>query len=290
MPRARISAISFLNAAPLMWDFEHGRAAQQMAQQMTDRFEISYTIPSKCAAALAAGEADIGLIPSVTYLTIPDLVIIPDIAIAAKGPVRSILLVSRRPVQQVRSVAADISSRTSVALCRLLMKNWLRRGQAGPQFVEMEPQLETMLARCDAALLIGDSALRVQRDQYPVVLDLAEEWLRHTGKPFVFAFWAVRAAAAQPDFARIFCDSRDHGLEPASIAALSREWAPRVGIAEPAVSEYLSEAISYSLDSENLAGLELFWKLGAEAGLLPAPVPLRFLESSVVAEAASKRT
>ncbi len=276
MPRPRIAAISFLNTAPLMWDFEHGRAAQQ-------QFEISYTIPSKCAAALAAGEVDIGLIPSVTYLTIPDLIVIPDIAIAAKGPVRSILLVSRKPLPQVRTVAADISSRTSVVLCKLLLKNWLsvETGLApspDPRFIPMEPQLDAMLERCDAALLIGDSALRVQRDRYPVVLDLAEEWQRHTGKPFVFAFWAVRAAAAQAEFARIFRQSRDRGLEPASIAALSREWAPRVGISEQAVSEYLTEAISYSLDAENLAGLELFWKLGAEAGLLPAPLPLRFLE------------
>ena len=88
----------------------------------------------------------------------------------------------------------------------------------------------------------------------------------------------MRAAAAQPEFARIFRESRDHGLEPASIAALSRQWAPRAGISEQAVCEYLTEAISYSLDAENLSGLELFWKLGAEAGLLPPPVPLRFLE------------
>src|SRR5215467_465203 len=141
MPRPRISAISFLNTAPLMWDFEHLHAAGQIrGSQIKDRFDISYTIPSKCAAALAAGEADIGLIPSVTYLTIPDLVVIPDIAIAAKGPVRSILLVSRMPLQQVRSVAADISSRTSVVLCRLLLRNWLRLGQTEPQFVAMEPQ------------------------------------------------------------------------------------------------------------------------------------------------------
>src|SRR5215471_16540222 len=181
MPRPRISAISFLNTAPLMWDFEHGHAAEELpgrdAQPIKDRFEISYTIPSKCAAALAAGEADIGLIPSVTYLTIPHLVVVPEIAIAAKGPVRSILLISRMPLQQVRSVAADISSRTSVVLCKLLLRSWLLRGHPEPQFVAMEPQLETMLANCDAALLIGDSALRVRADQYRVVLDLADEWL-----------------------------------------------------------------------------------------------------------------
>ena len=270
--RPRISAISFLNTAPLMWDFEHGPAAAHLRQI----FDISYTIPSKCAAALAGGEADLGLIPCVTYLSIPDLVIIPQIAIAARGPVRSILLISRKPLEQVRTVAADVSSRTSVVLCKLLLKDRLAESSE-PDFIPMEPQLEPMLARCDAALLIGDSALRVRREDHPVVLDLAEEWQRHTGKPFVFAFWAVRASAAQADFARIFRESRDHGLGPSSIAALSREWAPRVGISEAVVSQYLTEAISYSLDDESIAGLELFWKLASKAGLLPAPKPLRFL-------------
>src|SRR5437868_5804952 len=180
--RPRISAISFLNTAPLMWDFEHTAVGRQ--------FEISYTIPSACAAALAAGKADIGLIPAVTYLTIPDLLVLPDVAIAARGAVRSILLVSRVPLERIRSVACDVASRTSVALCRLLLKKWLRNRLPEPAFTPMQPELDAMLAECDAALLIGDSALRVSRSQYPVVLDLAEEWLRFTGKPFVFAFWA----------------------------------------------------------------------------------------------------
>src|SRR5205823_3724828 len=118
MPLPRISAISFLNTAPLMWEFEHGDAGKD--------FEISYTIPSLCAQALAEGTADIGLVPAVAYLTIPELVIIPEIAIAANGPVRSILLVSKVPLETILTVAADIASRTSVALCRLLLKKWLR--------------------------------------------------------------------------------------------------------------------------------------------------------------------
>jgi chorismate dehydratase len=271
--RPRISAISFLNTAPLMWDFEQGPHAKLLGEQ----FEISYTIPSKCAAALAAGEADIGLIPSVTYLSIPDLVIVPEVAIAARGPVRSILLISRKPLEQVRTVAADVSSRTSVVLCRLLMKNWLRKAEPEPDFIGMEPQLDAMLAHCDAALVIGDSALRVRRQDFPVVVDLAEEWLRVTGKAFVFAFWAVRAEAARPQFAQIFRQSRDHGLEPENVATISRLWAPRVGISEDAVAEYLTQAICYSLDGGTIDGLQLFWKLGSEAGMLPAPKPLRVM-------------
>src|SRR6516162_5857644 len=113
----RVSAISFLNTAPLMWDFERGDAGKD--------FEITYTIPSACAAALAAGEADMGIIPAVTYAEIPGLVILPNIAIAARDKVRSILLISNKPIEDVRTVATDTSSRTSVALTQVLFAKFL---------------------------------------------------------------------------------------------------------------------------------------------------------------------
>lgn len=265
----RISAISFLNTAPLMWDFEHGDAARN--------FHLSYTIPSRCAQELSEGQADIGLIPAVTYLTIPNLLVIPDIAIAARGPVRSILLISKVPLEEIRTVAADQASRTSVALCRLLLKKWLipRVGSKEPQFIPMEADLEPMLTAADAALIIGDSALRVNRTEH-AVFDLAEEWYRFTGKPFVFAFWAVRATAAHPGLNSIFQHSRDCGMQPENLEVLCREWAPRVGISEQEVRSYLTENLCYSLDVENLSGLELFWKLAAEEGILPPPRELRF--------------
>ena len=273
MPRPRISAISFLNTAPLMWDFEHGDARDRLRKE----FDVEYTIPSLCARDLSAGTADIGLVPAVAYLFTPELVIIPEIAIAARGPVRSILLVSKVPVEKIKRFAADIASRTSVLLCRLLLKKWLRAGLPEAELGRMEADLPLMLQHHDAALLIGDSALRVRRDQYPVVLDLAEEWQRFTGKPFVFAFWAVRAAAARPEFAAIFQQSRDRGLQPENIAVLAREWAPRIGITPDEVSSYLTHNICYSLDAQNLAGLQLFWEMAAEQGILPAPKPLQFL-------------
>src|SRR5271165_3854295 len=139
MSGLRISAISFLNTAPLMWDFEHGDAARN--------FQIDYTIPSACAAALAAGEADIGIIPAITYAEIPGLVILPNIAIAAKDHVRSILLICRKPIEDVRTVAADTSSRTSVALAQVLFaKLW-----GGPrEFAPHAPDVEAMLAHHDS--------------------------------------------------------------------------------------------------------------------------------------------
>jgi chorismate dehydratase len=180
MSRLRISAISYLNTAPLMWDFEHGEAGSD--------FDISYTIPSACARAVADGAADIGIIPAAAYTTTPDLAIIPNVAIAARRAVRSILLVSKMPIEQARTVALDTSSMTSVALTKILFAKWLGGTR---DYSAMTPNLDAMLATSDAALLIGDPALQVDRMRY-TTLDLAEEWIARTGKPFVFAFWAVR--------------------------------------------------------------------------------------------------
>src|SRR6185436_4094777 len=131
----RISAISYLNTAPLMWDFEHGLASPE--------FEISYTVPSECARELARGTADIGIIPAAAYATIPNLVIGPGVAIASKQPVRSILLVSRTPMDEIKTIALDQSSITPVALTRVLFaKFWA--GQR--RFTSSAPQLESMLA------------------------------------------------------------------------------------------------------------------------------------------------
>jgi chorismate dehydratase len=266
MRKLRIAAISFLNTAPLMWDFDHTELGREL--------DIISTTPSECAEMLRAGAADIGIVPVVAYTYIPGLRVIPNIAIAAKGSVRSILLVSKVPLEDIRTIAADTSSRTSVALARVLFRKWFGGGR---QFTAMPPQLDSMLEACDAALLIGDPALTVDRTRY-VCYDLAEEWKRLTGLPFVFAFWAVRASALQEtelDLVRIFQQSRDHGL--ANVDALARDWAPRVGISEQAVRTYLTESIDYSLDEDNLAGLELFLKYAVECGVLPGVKPLEFL-------------
>jgi chorismate dehydratase len=266
MRKLRVAAISFLNTAPLMWDFAHTELGRE--------FEIISTVPSECANMLHAGTADIGIVPVVAYSYIPDLRIIPDIAIAANGPVRSILLVSKVAWEEVRIVAADTCSRTSVALIRVLFRKWM----GGPRrLVAMPPDLDSMLTACDAALIIGDRALTVDRGRY-ICYDLAEEWKRLTGHPFVFAFWAVRAGALQAtelDLIRIFQQSRDHGL--ANVDALVREWSPRVGITEAAVRRYLTENIDYSLGEENLGGLEVFLNYAVECGVLPGLKPLEFV-------------
>jgi chorismate dehydratase len=275
MRRLRISAISYLNTAPLMWDFEHGEAGRH--------FDIAYTLPSACARALEAGEADIGIIPSAAYAVIPGLRVLPGVAIASRRAVRSILLVSKVPVEKIQTVALDTSSMTSVALTKILFEKWLGGGRT---FTPMSPDIDAMLAAHDAGLVIGDPALQIDRSRY-VTLDLAEEWIRRTGQPFVFAFWALREkalreAAPVPDLAGIFQQSRDHGLEQKSLDNIAREWAPRVGISEADVQVYLSHNIHYDLDAGCVEGLQLFYRYAAELGVLPAAPELNFLEAAKV--------
>jgi chorismate dehydratase len=276
MRRLHICAISYLNTAPLMWDFEHGDTGSA--------FDISYTIPSQCAASLQDETADIGIIPAAAYPTIPELVILPGVAIASRRAVRSILLVSKVPREKIQSVALDSSSITSVALSQVLFAKWWGGGRA---FSSMAPDLEKMLQQHDAALLIGDPALKVDRSCY-LTYDLAEEWIRLTGKPFVFAFWAVRGDALKEvspslDLAAAFQESRDHGLEPESLAQIARDWAPRVDLSESEVQNYLTENIYYHLDSACLEGMELFFRYAQECAALPAAPRLRFLDAAKTA-------
>lgn len=271
MKKLRISAISYLNTAPLMWDFEHLRDGER------SQFDISYTLPSQCAANLAQGSADIGIIPAAAYASISGLAILPGLAIASRRAVRSILLVSKLPLEKIKTVALDTSSLTSVALTQILFARYWGGGRT---FNASAPDLEAMLQRNDAALLIGDPALQVDRTRY-LTFDLAEEWIRFTGKPFVFAFWAVRQAALKDaawfDLVGIFQKSRDHGLEPGHLDQTAREWAPRLSLSEASVRSYLTDNIHYYLDPDCLEGLQLFYRYGAEIGVLPKAPELHFL-------------
>lgn len=277
-----------------MWDFEHENAGQAA------EYDISYTIPSACADALRVGSADIGIIPAAAYASVPNLVIIPDVAIAARRAVRSILLISKMPgttaddhsqknpppkeewLQRVRTVALDTSSMTSVALAKILFAKWLGGAR---DYKPMAPNLDAMLDKttpdgCDAAVLIGDPALQIDRSRY-FTLDLAEEWVEQTGKSFVFAFWAIRQQALVGRegraIAQVFKQSRDHGLSPENLEAIAREWAPRLGLNVEVIRVYLTQNIHYYLDPPCLEGLQLYYRLAAEIGALPPAPDLRFL-------------
>jgi chorismate dehydratase len=277
MRALKISAISFLNTVPLMWDFEH-----DPSPEIRENFEIEYTVPSLCAQALREGIADIGIIPVITTATIPDLVVLPDVAIASLNKVWSIQLVSKKPITEIRSVAVDTSSRTSVGLTQVLLTKFFGGHR---DLKPMPPVLGPMLEHCDAGLLIGDAAMVAKTDGL-YSYDLAELWRAKTGLPFVFAVWTVRRSALAQmrsglDLAGIFRRSRDHGLLPENVKTIAKEWSGRMGLTEAAIIRYFGQNIHYTLDADCRKGLALYFKLAAECGVIERVPELEFLQSTM---------
>jgi chorismate dehydratase len=255
-----------------MWDFEHAPLNEELAR----RYRIDRMTPSECAARLADGRADIGLIPIASLATTPGLHVLPGCTIASKGKVRSLILVHRasQPLSKLRSVAADTASRTTLAYARMMFHKW---GNAEVPFLPMVADLDAMLERADAAILIGDPALLAleeRNNQFErtgeklVYRDLAEEWRALTGLPFVSAVWcAAQGVAFDERVVEDFIQSRDHGL--ANIDALVEEWSARFPIPEETIRTYLTANIHYVLDEECVKGMRGFFHMAAELGVLP---------------------
>ncbi|MEE8348858.1 MAG: menaquinone biosynthesis protein [Acidobacteriota bacterium] len=261
--KLKISFIEYLNSVPLGWGFLHG--PDQGA------FDILFDVPSECARHLSTGEADVGLIPVIEYQRIPDLLVLPDIAIASKQEVKSVLFVSKVPLTQVKNIAVDTSSRTSVALLKILLYKFY--GLDSIHFQEESPDPDRMLDHYDAALIIGNRALKVVREGLHVY-DLAREWNHFTGLPFVFACWAVRANADLGIQRDIFYRSRDLGLE--KVDSIARTYSQKLSVPEEEIRTYILENLNYSLDEDNLKGLATFYEAAAELGLISTPKPLEF--------------
>lgn len=255
-----------------MWDFEH----PPLKEPLLTRYAIESMLPSECADRLAAGTADIGLVPIAALAKMPELRILPGCTIASKGKVRSLLLVrrARQELSHLRSVAADRASRTTLAYARILFHRW---GNPDVPFVPMSADLDTMLERADAAIVIGDPALmaleerhnRFERTSEELVYhDLAEEWRSLTGLPFVSAVWCLAGGEALDErIGEDFAGSRDHGI--ANIDALAREWARRIPLTEQSIRSYLTTNIHYVLDDECVEGMRGFFQMAAEARVLP---------------------
>ena len=192
----------------------------------------------------------------------------PGLAVAARHEVRSVLLVSRRPLSEVRSVALDLNSRTSAALVRILLEDAYG---VTAEYRQAEPDLDAMLAQSDAALIIGDPALHIDRDPYRI-FDLAHEWRKLTGHPFVFAVWAVRRGVERPDLASVLRESLRLGLE--HVVELAEEASGEMGLSSAVMLEYLTENLSFQLEAPELAGLEEYFRRARAHGLVERVVPL----------------
>jgi predicted solute-binding protein len=222
-------------------------------------FDLSFAVPSECADRVARGEADLGILP-VAEIQRMGLPYLSDVGIACTGAVRSILLVTKVPPSEIRTLAVDSSSRTSVMLARVVLA---RRYGNYPELRTVAPDLESMLAECDAALVIGDPALRIEPNSLPhEVFDLGRVWMEMTGLPFVFALWSGAGQFMGDGFRRAFTDSCRFGLD--RMDDLVRLEAPERGFSEDVVRMYLTEHIEFTLTPDHLRGLELFWRYARE--------------------------
>ena len=263
----RLSIIDYLNAAPLNHGFKHGLG--------WEHFHLKFHYPSVCADRLREGEVDAGLISSIEYLRIPGLKIVPGLCIASPKRVRSVVILSKVPPEEIRTLALDTSSRTSVVLGQLLLRE---RYGTTPATTDMAPDLPAMLKDHDAALMIGDAAMRAPKDGL-FVLDLAEEWHTWTGLPFVFALWCVRGDA--PDVgtpggvAPYFHRSLEQGK--ANLPQIIEEARRSIGWTKLELTEYLTVHLSYALGEAERESLALFYEKAVRHGFAPEMRPLNFL-------------
>ena len=262
MPKLRVGIVDYLNSKPLAWGFLKGHHANLFAPELHP--------PARVARLLAEGALDVGLIPSIEVARIPDLEVIPGLCVAAEHEVRSVLLVARERLERVRRVALDANSRTSVALLRILCAD---RFGIAPEFTVQPADVPRMLAGAEAALVIGDPALQVDRERWRVH-DLAGEWRALTGLPFVFAVWAVRAGVDFPDLAVYFKNSMRHGL--AALDSLVREAAAELGLDTGVIRRYLTEHLRFVLHEPERRALDEFFRRAHRHGLIEAVPELVF--------------
>ena len=288
MTKLRISIVQYLNTAPLVWGFTNG--------PLRGKYDLSFSVPSQCAEQLRTGKVDVAIIPAIEYQRMDDLMILPDMAIASKKQVRSLLIIAKKPIEQVTTFALDASSRSTQTLTRILCaEKW----KIAPEFAEASPDLGAMLQQADAALVIGDPALRIavgiEKDSWPgsegqticqaaalgitgsellYVYDVVGEWRSLTGLPAVLAVWAARRDVATPQVAADFLASRDFGLS--RIPEICFDAARELELPQRTLESYLRQHIDFSLDAENRRGLELYFAYSAKLGLIPQTQPIEW--------------
>ena len=281
VPKTKISIVKYLNAVPLAWGILEGRQSEQ--------FDPVLHTPSECADQLQQGKVDVGLIPSIEFQRIPGAKIIPGPVVASRHRVRSVLIISVLPLWKVKTVAVDTSSRTSAVLARIVFDEFFH---TRPDFRPSPPDLPTMLAQNDAAVLIGDAALKfMEENEQPdaekqkallkagpqplEVFDLAERWKFLTGLPFVFAFWAARSGVQRDGIVEALKESREYGVQ--NIPSIAQRYSRELSLKEEFLREYLTENVHYYMDDACVEGLRQFYEMAARVGAIKSARSLEFL-------------
>ncbi len=263
----RLGSVNYLNARPLVCGL--GGAGDPV-------FGLRFDSPAVCATLLDAGAIDLGLIPTIAYHDRPGDCVVPGVSIASEGPVASVALFTRRPIRDVRTIALDTSSRTSVALTRVLCA---RRFEIAPTFTRHAPDLASMLAGCDAALVIGDAALFADHHALGAEkIDLGASWTEMTGLPFVWAFWAGRPDAASPDIVRRLQTARDTGV--ATSDAIADAYVADTPARQPLARQYLREHIQFGLSDRMRDGLRAYYHEAAAVGVIAESADVRFFATA----------
>jgi chorismate dehydratase len=258
----RIGAVGYLNARPLTWALDRDH----------DRWRVRYDVPSVCASLLHEGSVDLGLIPSIEYLHSEEYRFVPGVGIGSRGPVASVALYTRKPIEDVRHVALDTSSRTSVTLIQVLCRHYFH---IGPSFVPHGPDLAAMTTACDAGLLIGDPAFDADHEALGLrKIDLGEAWNQMTGLPFIYAAWTGRPAGIDDGVVRALQQAQADGV--AARKAIAEEYGAGDTTRAARAAIYLRDNVKYGLGPEEAAGLQMFLDYAAEMGLGPRRRTLEF--------------
>ncbi len=248
--KPRVCAVSYLNTVPLVWGLEHGA--------QSDTFDLNYALPSECADQLATGDADIGIVP-VIEIARQKLDYFRSAGIACRGAVRSILLVSKVPIREIKTLATDTGSRTSVMLSRIILAE---KYGVTPKLISRRAELAPMLGEADAALVIGDPALHLDPATLPFeTLDLGSEWTQLTALPMIFALWSGKKDVMHPQYEQAFLDSCRAGL--AHIDEIVTQQSPIRGITGQLARAYLTSHIVFDLSDRDHEGLNLYLKHAA---------------------------
>ena len=254
----RLGLVAYSNVSP----FRYG--LRQLGVEYLDE------VPAKLLPCLESGEVEAAILPTHDVLAHPELIALPGTCIACDGPAMSVKLFSRISPRFAATVALDADSHTSVALTRILLDSF----GAHPQYLTLPPDLDQMLNRADAALLIGDPCLRAKPGQEVLVTDLGEAWKELTGLPFVFALWATREGADYAELSALISEALEIGLN--DLPTVAAEEAGRLGLKPETMMIYLRDSLRYHLEEPYRAGLERFWQMAVFRGLVDSEGPVRF--------------